>query len=76
MYQNSKLSGVINPHGWAKWNDTEPTNNVKWKEYGNSGTGAAGTRQYGTKASSPISKETFFGNDYGNWVDTKYLGGK
>jgi pectinesterase len=76
MYQNSKLGGFIHPAGWSKWNATEPTDNVQWAEYGNSGAGAAGNRAYSKKVNAPTTRSEFWGSGQDSWVDMKYMGGR
>ncbi|KAF9693948.1 hypothetical protein EKO04_007864 [Ascochyta lentis] len=75
VFQNSALSDVINPLGWAQWspNDTR-TDKVTFGEYGNTGAGATGTRaSFAKKLSAPLSISTILGSSYKDWVDTTYL---
>jgi hypothetical protein len=45
VFQNTVLSDVINPAGWVQWSSSKPnTDNVYYREFGNSGAGAKGTR--------------------------------
>ena len=74
-FQNSDMSNVINGAGWVQWNVGDPrTDHVLYQEYGNTGAGANGSRQYETKLSAPIAISTILGSDYASWVDSSYLG--
>jgi pectinesterase len=74
-FQNTNLGAIINSAGWEVWSTTESrTADVVFQEYGNSGTGASGTRaSFSSKLSSAISISTLLGSTYAGWVDTTYL---
>ena len=75
VFQNTALSTVINSAGWAQWSTSSPnTDHVYFGEYGNTGSGASGTRaSFATKLSSAASISTVLGSSYTTWVDTSYL---
>lgn len=71
VFQNTNLSNVVNGVGWSAWGD-QPTNNVYYAEYGNTGSGANGNRvSWSRKLSSPVSMNTVLPN-YTSWVDMAY----
>ena len=74
-FQNTVLGAIINSAGWEEWSSSSPnTADVTFEEYGNTGTGASGTRaSFSTKLSSAISISTILGSSYTSWVDTSYL---
>lgn len=75
VFQNTALSNVINSKGWAEWSSSDPrTDKVTFGEYGNTGTGASGTRaSFAKKLSAAVSISTVLGSSYKDWVDTTYL---
>jgi pectinesterase len=74
VFQNTALSNVINSKGWSTWSSADPTNNVYYAEFGNTGDGASGTRaSFGKKLSAAVSITTVLGSSYKDWVDTSYL---
>uniref|UniRef100_A0AAV1TJ07 Pectinesterase n=1 Tax=Peronospora matthiolae TaxID=2874970 RepID=A0AAV1TJ07_9STRA len=77
IWQNSELSDVIAPKGWAAWNDTASTTNVVFKEFNNSGPGAATDKRvaFSGQLDAPIAITEILGEDYATqwWVDTAYL---
>lgn len=74
-FQNTVLGAIINSAGWEQWSSSTPnTAAVTFQEYGNTGTGASGTRaSFSTKLSSAVSISTILGSTYTSWVDTSYL---
>jgi len=74
-FQNTVLGAAINSAGWEEWSSSEPnTADVTFQEYGNTGTGASGTRaSFSTKLSAAVSISTILGSTYTGWVDTSYL---
>jgi pectinesterase len=74
-FQDTVLSSIIAPAGWEIWSSSSPnTADVTFQEYGNTGSGASGTRaSFSSKLSSPISISTILGSSYTTWVDTSYL---
>lgn len=75
-FKNTDLGAIVNSAGWKVWSTTDSrTGNVLFEEYGNTGTGAIGTRvNFSTKLSSAISIGTILGTGYSSWVDKSYLG--
>ncbi|TPX36210.1 pectinesterase [Synchytrium microbalum] len=74
--QNSVLSNIINPDGWAPWSPTMPhTANATFVEFGNTGPGAAGNRTIGKHAGSVVTIADVLGTDYMTmpYVDAKFL---
>lgn len=74
--QFTSMTAVINPAGWSVWDSTDPTDNVSFGEYNNTGPGASGTRvSFATQLSEPLSIASVLGSDYASqsWVDTSYL---
>jgi len=74
-FQKTVLSAIINSAGWEVWSSSTPnTEDVTFEEYGNTGTGASGTRaSFATTLSSALTISTILGSDYADWVDTTYL---
>ena len=75
VVQRTGLSKVVNAAGWVKWNDATPnTENVFYREFGNTGTGASGTRaSFSSKLSAAVGMAEVLGSGYASWVDTTYL---
>jgi len=77
VFQNTELSKVINPAGWAIWNvGDDRTNETYFGEFANKGAGAQGQRaSFVKKVEKPIAIETVLGSDYASakWVDRQYL---
>lgn len=75
MFQNTVLGSIINSAGWEIWSTSTPnTADVTFQEYGNTGTGASGTRaSFATKTSAALTISTILGSSYTSWVDTSYL---
>ncbi|RPA99941.1 pectinesterase-like protein [Choiromyces venosus 120613-1] len=74
VFQNTALSAVVNPAGWRVWTDQDTnTDHVYYREFGNSGPGASGTRSFGQFLSAAEPITTLFGSDYASWIDTSYL---
>jgi pectinesterase len=74
-FQDTVMSSIIAPAGWEIWSSSSPnTADVTFEEYGNTGSGASGTRaSFSSKLSSPISISTILGSSYASWVDMSYL---
>ncbi|KAF6821767.1 Pectinesterase 3 [Colletotrichum plurivorum] len=73
VFQNTDLGAVVNAAGWSKWHD-DPTNNVYYGEFGNTGKGASGTRaSFGKKLKAAVKMADVLGST--SWIDTKYTGG-
>ncbi|KAL7269947.1 hypothetical protein RUND412_007358 [Rhizina undulata] len=75
VFQNTALSAVINSAGWSVWSSSTPnTDDVYYMEYGNTGTGASGTRaSFAGFLSEAVSITTILDSSYTSWVDTTYL---
>jgi pectinesterase len=74
-FQNSQLSSIINSAGWSVWQAKQPqTDHVVWREFGNSGAGAKGTRKFGKQASAAVSMSSVIGS--GKFIDSSYLSAK
>jgi len=66
---------VINGAGWHDWNGDTNVGNIYYAEYGNTGSGASGTRvSWSKKLSSAISQTTVLGSGYQSaaWYDSSY----
>ncbi|KAH8801991.1 pectin lyase fold/virulence factor, partial [Flagelloscypha sp. PMI_526] len=74
IVQNTALGSQIQAAGWSIWNTgDERTDHVTFAEYGNTGSGASGTRaSFSSKLSSPIAITTVLGSSYTSWVDTSF----
>ena len=75
VFQKTVLSDIINSAGWEVWSTTTSnTEDVTFKEYGNTGDGASGTRaSFAGKLSAAIPITEILGSSYKSWVDTSYL---
>lgn len=77
VFQKSSLSAVINSAGWRIWNTgDERTGHVLFGEYGNTGTGASGTRaSFATKLGSAVGISTVLGSGYAGaaYYDASYM---
>jgi pectinesterase len=67
------MTAVINSAGWTPWSSSISTANVVFEEYGNTGTGASGTRKIGKKISAPVTIASVLGSGYASWVDANYV---
>lgn len=71
------MSAVINAAGWSEWSSSDPnTSGVYFGEYGNTGTGASGTRaSFSTKLSAPVAITTILGSSYTSlaYYDSSYF---
>lgn len=75
VFQNTALGAIVNSAGWEVWSTTTTnTEDVTFEEYGNTGTGASGTRaSFSSKLSAAVSISDILGSTYTGWVDTTYL---
>lgn len=73
MFQNTKMSAVINKAGWAVWQKADTrTTDVSYSEYKNTGTGAAGPRaSFAKTLGSAVSMSSILGG--AAWVDHNYV---
>ncbi|KAH7145437.1 pectin lyase fold/virulence factor [Dactylonectria estremocensis] len=73
VFQNSELGSVVSSVGWSAWGDN-PTDNVYYGEFGNTGDGASGDRvSFAQELSSPVSIDDILGTT--SWLDSDYIGG-
>ncbi|KAK7454400.1 pectinesterase [Colletotrichum acutatum] len=73
VVQNSNLGAVVNAAGWSKWG-SNPTDNVVYQEYANTGKGASGTRaSFSKKISAAVKIADVLGST--SWIDSKYTSG-
>lgn len=72
VFQNSNLGAVVNSAGWKIWNTgDERTDHVFYREYGNTGTGASGTRaSFSAKLSAAVKLADVVGST--SWIDMDY----
>ncbi|KUF86945.1 hypothetical protein AM588_10002377 [Phytophthora nicotianae] len=77
VFQNSELSGVVNPEGWKRWNNDTNTTNIFYKEFNNSGPGAAIDQRvpFSGQLNKSVVISDILGESYGSewWVDTNYM---
>ncbi|KAG6576424.1 pectin methylesterase [Phytophthora cinnamomi] len=77
IWQNSELSDVVNPAGWSVWNNGTSTANVTFKEFNNSGPGAATDKRvsFSGQLNAPVAITELLGEGFESewWVDTKFL---
>ncbi|GMF30545.1 unnamed protein product [Phytophthora lilii] len=77
IWQNSELGDVVKPEGWTTWDSTSSTANVTFKEYNNSGPGAATANRvaFSGQLDAPVAITELLGEGYETewWVDTNYL---
>jgi len=73
VFQNTKMSAVINAKGWSVWQTSDTrTDKVTFQEYKNTGAGATGTRaSFGKTNSAAVSMGTVLGST--GWVDKAYM---
>jgi pectinesterase len=77
VFQGTSMSAVINSAGWHVWGSSDTrTANVLFGEYGNSGSGASGTRaSFATKLSKAVSISDILGSGYASagYYDSAYM---
>ncbi|KAI5777627.1 carbohydrate esterase family 8 protein [Geopyxis carbonaria] len=75
VVQRSSLSSVVNGAGWVQWGATTPqTDHVFYKEFANTGAGAAGTRaSFAGTLEEAVGIAEILGSDYASWVDAAYI---
>ncbi|KAA8902910.1 carbohydrate esterase family 8 protein [Sphaerosporella brunnea] len=75
VVQNTYMTDVVNSAGWTIWTTGTPnTDHVFFREFGNTGAGAQGTRAaFSGKLTEPVTIEAVLGSNYASWVDTTYL---
>ncbi|KAK6354544.1 hypothetical protein TWF696_003687 [Orbilia brochopaga] len=73
VFQNTYMTSVVRPAGWSAWG-SDPTDNVYYAEYGNTGDGAQGTRvSWAKKLSSALTLSGIVGST--SWIDMNYWNG-
>ncbi|KAG3102984.1 hypothetical protein PI124_g9176 [Phytophthora idaei] len=74
VWQNSELGDIVNPEGWAAWDDSTSTADVYFKEFNNSGPGAAIDQRvaFSGQLDAPVAITDILGENYESewWVDT------
>lgn len=75
VFQNVNLGSVINAAGWVEWGSAQPTTaNTYYREFANTGAGAAGTRvSWAGKLSAALKIGDIIGST--SWVDMTYFNG-
>ncbi|KAH7468624.1 Pectinesterase [Phytophthora ramorum] len=77
VWQNSELGDVVHPQGWSTWDDKTSTENVYFKEFNNSGPGAAIEQRvpFSGQLNASVDIKEILGEGFESawWVDTKYL---
>ncbi|KAK1996813.1 pectinesterase [Colletotrichum falcatum] len=76
VFQNSALGDVVKPAGWATWNNSSDTQNVYYREYGNTGPGSEGVRaNFSSRLDAPIEPAAILGEGFERewWVDMSYM---
>ncbi|OJD35383.1 pectinesterase a [Diplodia corticola] len=70
VFQNSKLSDVVNPEGWTTMAEGATPLYYEWS---NEGDGAStAERLYESELDAAVSHETVLGSDYKSWTDSSY----
>ncbi|KAJ4419055.1 hypothetical protein N0V82_005178 [Gnomoniopsis sp. IMI 355080] len=75
VFQNTVMSSVVNGAGWSEWNGSSDVQNVYFREYGNTGDGASGTRvAWAGKLGAAVSISSILGSDYASqgYYDASY----
>ncbi|KAL3665672.1 hypothetical protein V7S43_009105 [Phytophthora oleae] len=77
VWQNSELGDVVNPQGWKRWNNDNNTENLFFKEFNNSGPGAAIDQRvsFSGQLNASVEITEILGEGFESewWVDTNYL---
>ncbi|KAG6611913.1 Pectin methylesterase [Phytophthora cinnamomi] len=77
VFENSDLSDIVRPEGWKAWNNDTDTTNIFYKEFNNTGPGAATDKRvaFSGTLDKPVLITDIFGDNYKSnwWVDTKFL---
>jgi pectinesterase len=77
VWQNSELGDVINPEGWQLWNKENNTANVFFKEFNNSGPGAATDKRvsFSGQLNASVAITELLGEGFESewWVDSTFL---
>ncbi|KAF1989423.1 carbohydrate esterase family 8 protein [Aulographum hederae CBS 113979] len=76
-FQYCQMSAVVNKAGWSKWNNDEPrTDGVEFREFMNTGEGAAreGRVGFSKQAEGKVEVETVLGAGWEEWIDGTFMG--
>ncbi|KAF5309030.1 hypothetical protein D9619_013597 [Psilocybe cf. subviscida] len=77
VFTNSNLGSHINPAGWSIWSTATPnTDHVLFGEFGNTGSGASGTRASFAKKLTSTAGYTIsdiLGSDFATWTDKSFV---
>ncbi|KAG2787335.1 hypothetical protein Pcac1_g3235 [Phytophthora cactorum] len=75
VWQNSELGDIVNPEGWAAWDDSTSTADVYFKEFNNSGPGAAIDRRvaFSGQLDAPVAITDILGENYESECQPKEL---
>ncbi|KAI4714420.1 hypothetical protein J4E89_000100 [Alternaria sp. Ai002NY15] len=77
VFQDSYLSDVVKPEGWARWDDVQSVDNIVYQEYMNYGPGAKPEARvdFSSQRDARIKASDLFGMNFEkeNWVDADYL---
>ncbi|KAJ4388244.1 hypothetical protein N0V93_008851 [Gnomoniopsis smithogilvyi] len=77
VFQNSNLSDVVSPQGWAQWDNSTSTDEVIFQEFKNSGAGADTTSRVAFSsqrdAAVVIADVLGAGFETEEWIDMTYL---
>eukprot|EP00644_Phytophthora_capsici_P002588 jgi/Phyca11/105972/e_gw1.11.211.1 len=77
VWQNSELGDVVHPQGWKRWNNDTSTDNVYFKEFNNTGPGAAIDQRvpFSGQLNASVEITEILGQDFeSEWfVDTSFL---
>ncbi|OWZ08513.1 Pectinesterase [Phytophthora megakarya] len=77
VWQNSELSDVVSPEGWAAWDDATSTADVYFKEFNNSGPGGNTDKrvEFSGQLDAPVAITDILGKGYEDewWVDKNFL---
>jgi pectinesterase len=77
VFQDSYLSDVVKPEGWARWDNTQSVENVVYQEYKNYGPGAKPEARvdFSSQRDARIRASDLFGRNFEkeSWVDADYL---
>ncbi|KAF4135952.1 Pectinesterase [Phytophthora infestans] len=77
VWQNSELGDIVNPEGWAAWDESTSTADVYFKEFNNKGPGAAIDQRvaFSGHLDAAVAIKDILGENFESewWVDTTFL---
>ncbi|KAH9876219.1 hypothetical protein J1614_004098 [Plenodomus biglobosus] len=77
VFQKSYLGDVVKPEGWRRWDNTQPLDNVYYREFQNYGPGANVTArvEWSGQLDKEVKATELLGEGFEkeNWVDGTYL---